>query len=94
MRSSLIESAINEARNSNLTPKDYFAIDYTNKILLIKKLLLDNSPNKYSKWVEMIEVEVARVEALILRSLEDVRILEEVQADLKKNNVEWTVIPN
>ena len=87
MRASLINKAISEARSSGLTPKEYFAIDYTNKLLLIQKLLLSSGGNKFGKYVGMIDGEVARVEGLILRSLEEVRTYEEVLIDLKRSNV-------
>lgn len=64
-------------------------IDYTNKLLLIRELLVTNGKVKYSKFIEMIESEVDRVENMILRSIEEIKLYEEVLVDLKKNNVEW-----
>lgn len=47
----------------------------------------ENSGNKYEKWVVMVDGEVERVERMVVRSLEEVRVFEEVLVDLKKNNV-------
>jgi hypothetical protein len=91
MRGSLIDGAIRAAKQSGLTPKEYFAIDYTNKLLLIQKLLTVIGANKYWEYVKMIDVEVDRVRGLVVRSLEEVNTYEEVLADLKKNNRDWEV---
>ena len=37
----------------------------------------------------MIDTETDRVEKMILRSLNDMKLFDEVFLDLKRNNVEW-----